>query len=1038
MGTRRVGQTGLHLILMATVLLAAGMGWAQSVQDATLKGTVYLPTGEALGGATVKVTSAAIVAGERTTVSGDGGRFVFLSLRVGTYDLTVSLPGFKTFTSTGIVLTTGDMVDLKVTLEIGAIEEELIVTSVAPIVDTRSSTIDTTFTEELLSVVPTDRDAFYDLALTAPGMAAVGADGSWLPSPSAYGSAANENLFLVNGVNATNPRGSAWGSLVSVNYNTVEEVKVLALGSKAEYGSFSGAAMDVLTKSGGNEFHFDVAYFSQVGSASDNSTTDFGGIYYADPADDLTTSPETDWEFSITGGGPIVKDRLWFYAGYGTYKTVVDTPLFIPLKEYEADLFDIKLTADLGVSHRAWLGYHHEDVKNGNESWGDTWDLSMIYNQKHDNDTIQGQYQWVVSDHDVFSFKVLAFETNQNPTIPAEVGHPGFINWWKWVGAQSIGVSGDFPYVEAQKSERKTFQADFTHYAEDFLGEHDVKFGVQYTDAEGNWQGGYFQGYAQFAYPYPWDYGPAENWWWNCEEDWCWGTPDDPVFPMYVREKSQNPWLTVRQSDSLGVFVDDTWIISDRVSLNLGLRYDHMTAKYGDGLVYELSDDPGDVANPTVLRTRQGTDNLFDFKTWSPRLGVAWTITEDQKTVLRAHLGRYYAPVGVDSLRKFGPDMQGNHTDTWIHYLPMSEVDTNGNGVIDFDEVRPATRLLDGREPDGLLSASDGDDSWELEVEPDTGSPYTDQFNLSIQRQLGQDVAVELTYVYKKTDDIIALRPYNTETGEFFQWESSPYTTWTGDETKVWQIRLEDYDDNGVVDVDDARFVVDNNHYRAVNVNDFNGQSVDRTYQGLQLVVNKRYANRWQLLGSVNWTNSNGFAPRTVDQHWYIDGPQTQDTPFGSTFNHFQNNTEGPLLMTPEWMAKLGGSYTIPVIETDLGVRWRYDSGRALFPIELIPTYQNWMGEIQDGVYLATNWHEFMVADDPDNNDWLPSTSIWDLSLGKSIGLGKYGEFRISLDVLNALNESSPNRVGYGQGNYGRVYSLVQGRTTRLGVKYSF
>jgi len=106
----------------------------------------------------------------------------------------------------------------------------------------------------MLGVVPTARDTFYDLSLTAAGMAAVGADDSWLPSPSAYGSATNANIFLVDGVNTTNPRGASWGSLVQVNYDTVQEVKVLSLGSRAEYGSFSGAAIDVLTKSGGNQF----------------------------------------------------------------------------------------------------------------------------------------------------------------------------------------------------------------------------------------------------------------------------------------------------------------------------------------------------------------------------------------------------------------------------------------------------------------------------------------------------------------------------------------------------------------------------------------------------------------------------------------------------------------------------------------------------------------------------------------------------------------------------------------------------------------
>ena len=1026
-------------ILAAAVALVAGPVLAQSIHVATLTGTVVLSTGETIAGVPVAVTSPALVSGERLTTSNQEGRFVFLSLPPGTYELTAQLEGFSTVSMPGIMLNAGDKQDVQISLERGIFEDAIVVSGAAPLIDNRSSTQDTTFTDEMLAKLPTARNPFYDLAVTAPGMASVGSDESWLPSPSAFGSAANENIFLVNGVNATNPRGAPWGSLVSVNYNTVQEVKVLALGSKAEYGSFSGAAIDVLTKSGGNDFAGDVAYYSQVGSAADNSTTSFGDdLFYADPADDLTTTPEDSSEASLTLGGPILKNRVWFYAGYSQTDAETDTPLFEPLSLYESELWDLKVTGELGPSHRAWLAYHHEDLEAGNNSWGATWDSSMVYNQPQDNDTLQFQYQWVMSANDLISAKFLGFETEQTPSIPNQFGHPGYINWWKWIGSQSIGLNGDFPYVEAQKSERQTLQADITHYAEDFLGEHEMKFGVQYTRAEGNWQGGYFHGYANFAYPYPYNYGPAQNWWWNCSYDWCWGSDENPVFPMYLNQITRNPWLTVRKSDSTGAFADDTWILNDRVTLNLGLRYDRMTAKYGEGKVFELPETPGDIANPTVLRTREGTGNVFDFETWSPRVGVAWTLTEDQRTVLRAHVGRYYAPLGVEALRRFGPDMEPSLTETFFFLLPLSEVDLNGNGMIDFDEVRPATRLLEGRTPDWLQSSSINDPSWELEVADGTKSPSTDQFTVSVQRQIGSNLAVEAGYIFKETNDLLALRPYNTQTGEFYDWVSRPFTTFTGFETSVWEIARNDYNGDGIFDREDAQFVLDNTRYRVVNMDDFVGQSVDRTYHGLQVVMNKRYSNRWQGLGAVNWNDSDGIAPRTVDQNWYIDAPLVMDTPFGSTFNHFQNNLSGPVPMTPEWMVKVSGSYTLPVVETDLGVRVRYDSGRALFPVQGLNTFASWMPDLQPGVLVGTAWHEFIVADDPDQADWLPPTTIVDLGLSKTFQIaGDYG-LGVSFDVLNAFNEDAPNRVGFKQGDYGRVYGLVQPRWYRAGVKLSF
>jgi hypothetical protein len=371
----------------------------------------------------------------------------------------------------------------------------------------------------------------------------------------------------VNGVNATNPRGAPWGSLVQVNYDTVEQVKVLSLGSQAEYGSFSGAAIDVLTKSGSNDFHGSAAYYDQIGGAGNNATTDFGSDWlWADPEDDLTTTPESNWEANATLGGPILRDKLWFYAGYSHRDAETDTPLWIPLETYQSDLYDIKLTGEFGGSHRLWLGYHFEDNESGNTTWGPTWDPTMYYDSPVENNTWQLEYQWVISDTNLAGFKYLGFDTDQNPTIPALVGHPGYINWWKWIGGRSVGVNGDFPYIEAQKSKRDTFQADFTHYAEDWAGSHEIKFGAQYTTANGDWMGGYFQGYANFAYPYPYNSSYTRETfnaaWWSCDYTWC-IAPDDTV-PFYNRKTIRNPWLNARESEGLGFFLDDQWVVSDR------------------------------------------------------------------------------------------------------------------------------------------------------------------------------------------------------------------------------------------------------------------------------------------------------------------------------------------------------------------------------------------------------------------------------------------------------------------------------------------
>ena len=452
--------------------------------------------------------------------------------------------------------------------------------------------------------------------------------------------------------------------------------------------------------------------------------------------------------------------------------------------------------------------------------------------------------------------------------------------------------------------------------------------------------------------------------------------------------------------------------------------------------IYEIFDDPSQVNNPTVLRDREGGD-VYDFKTWAPRLGIAWDITGDGKTVLRSHFGRYYFPLGVESLRRFGPDMEPFYTEALRYDIPLAEYDLNGNGYVDFDEVPYGTRLIHGRTPDAVMWGGPSDNSWSLEVAPGTDSPYTDQFNLSIQRQLTNDLAIELTYIYKVTKDLLILQPYNELTGEYWQWESQPFTTWTGYETQVWGITWDDYNGDGVISGADGAFVLDNTNWRSTNVNNWNGNEVDRTYHGLQLVLNKRYSNRWQGMVAVNYNKTDGFYPRPVDQNWYVDGPLIMDTPFGVSPNHYQNNTTGPALMTPELMIKVAGSYVIPVIETDLGVRIRYDSGRPIFATQALNTYRTWMGDNTD-VLLSAAWHDFIVAEDPDKNRWMPSTTIWDLSLNKRFPVGQAMGISVMLDALNIFNENSPNRVGYDSGDYGRVYGLVTPRIYRLGAKFDF
>jgi hypothetical protein len=1014
--------------VVAVILLGGAGLWAQTVSHGTISGTVVLQTGDLLGGATATVTSDALVTGERSTISNARGTFVFLGLPPGSYDLTVGYEGFRTFSRKDITVVSGATVDVDVPLQIGPVEETLVVTAEAPVVDASSSAVHTTFNEEMLAVVPTARSVLYDLPLTAAGMSNVGQYDGWIRGPSAYGGAINENIYLIDGVNVTDPRGSHMGSPVGVNYDAVEEVKVLSLGAKAEYPSFSGAAIDVRTKSGSNAYHGSLAYYRMVDAAS-NQRSSFGADWlWALEGDVLTDMLGSSDEGNATLGGPVVRDRLWFFAGASRGEHETDHRSLVLHPFYREDCYNLKLTAEPGRSHRAWLGYIHRHYTTGNQGyWTPTTDPTAVFSYFGDVGSWSAQYQWLASYRDILSFKALGFTTDNN-TIPKPVtGEPGYVNYWQWGG---FLVGGDYPFLQLNLSKRQTYQLDVSHFADDLLGSHELKVGAQLTRAQGNYLYGFFHGYSPYARTDEWSQRPSE-----------WMSPDFLIMNVY--ETHYNPILTVRDADSNAAFFDDTWVVSERLTLDLGLRYDHMTTRYGEGLIYELPETPADVNNLTVQRRREASDDIYDFRTWSPRIGFAWTATADGKTVVMAHLGRYYAPIGVDSLRGSGagpgegPDIL--EVSEWFA-IPTAEVDVNGDDWVDSLEFADAVRSLAWRTPYqsrtfGPYRPSGG---WVLPVGPGTGSPYTDHFVVSVERQLGRDLSLELSYISKKTDDLLVWWPLAPDRSEL-QWERIPYTTWTGMETEVYQVVLDDFDDNGVVDWDDFLCLYYEAGARVRNLESVLGREADRTYSGLQLVLNKRFSRRWQMLASLNWTRGDGVAPRNVAQDFYVDGPVAmEDILFGLSMNDFVNNLDGPLPMTPEFLFKLAGSCTIPVIETDLGFRVRADSGRATFAVENLPTCEPWQGDFLAGRIIHTSEPTSIVASDPDDPIWMPATALADLSLAKSFKLGRSGDLRIILDVLNILLTGGPNGVKYDQWAYGQVTSVVGPRITRLGVRYSF
>jgi hypothetical protein len=788
-------------VCVLLLVTGAGAAHAQAILDGKITGSVTTEDKTPLPGATVEISSPALLGGKQTTTATAKGTYVFLNVPVGTYRVTVSLDTFKTVVFDSVDVSAASVVTIDAVLTAGTVTETVSVTAESALVDTKTSTIDSKLGKDMLERLPTSRDAFYDLATTTPGMFDVGNSSGWLPSPTAYGGSGNENVFLVNGVNTTNPRGAQFGSLVKVNYDTVEEVRVVALGSKAEYGSYSGAAIDVLTRSGSNDYHGSVAFYSKLGNPANNQPgpgADLGRDWlYIGEGEQLAGETKSDWEANFTLGGPIMRDKVWFFGAFDYVYNKSLPPRWSLQNTYKGRYADAKISAQPFTNHRAWVAYHYENNKGDGWSWGSEpeWDTSMTYGVGSVNNTVSAQWQYFPASTAVLSAKYLGFWTDDQPFVPGDApDHPGYINWWKW---SQYGVNGAFPYVEAQKSNRQTIQGDVSYYAEDFLGQHDMKFGVQYTKGRGNWEGGYFQNYVNFLYPYRWtqNVGYMQSWY------------GDTGLMFYNNKWTLNPFLTVRTADSFGVFFDDQWTPTRRLTINFGLRFDRMTTKYGTGKVYEFISTPEEINGPPpVVRDRRSTGNIFDFKTWSPRIGLSYMLTDDGKTVARASYGRYYLPMSVETLRRFGPDMPLT-TQVQQFYMvgPWSSVDTNGDNFIDAIETRNAARQVYGQTPLWVSDPSTIDQSWMLNVADGVKDQFSDQFTLNVEREVTRDLSVSATYIYKHTGNIFVNIPINEVTGQEWEYERIPYTTAAGQTVQLYSVVYKDWNGDGEVNGADVR-----------------------------------------------------------------------------------------------------------------------------------------------------------------------------------------------------------------------------------------
>jgi len=267
-----------------------------------IEGTVKDPQGAVVSGAEIKSTSSTLAV-ERTTSSDENGFYRLAALPAGTYTVTVSRTGFSNSTFQNVELTVNRTLTLDFQLEVGKVKEQISITAETALIDYTSAATGSTITPRQIQEMPVNGRNYLDLLQLVPGavinrQANVGSDNS---TP-VLGERAGNNNFMIDG--QPNKNTVDGGAAAQFNQETIAEFQVLTTGYKAEFGQASGAIINVITRSGNNEYHGVGSLFHR-NDAFDSSNS-------LDPT--LTNAPALHrYDFSLAAGGPIVRDKAFFF-----------------------------------------------------------------------------------------------------------------------------------------------------------------------------------------------------------------------------------------------------------------------------------------------------------------------------------------------------------------------------------------------------------------------------------------------------------------------------------------------------------------------------------------------------------------------------------------------------------------------------------------------------------------------------------------------------------------------------------------------------
>ena len=976
-----------------------------------LVGKVSDDQGGVLPGVTVTLSGPAVM-GSPTAVTNAQGLYRFPAVNTGTYTLKFELAGFAPLTREGIVVPVRQTITVDAALKIAALQETVVVSGVSPTVDVENTKVGARLDNEILQAVPTSRTIFGSTTVL-PGMTMSRQDPGGLNAATSTGMAAHGNAnYNLNyyGVTADTPQN--YGSMYYMDFGSAEEISVDTAAMGAEIGGGGGANINVVPKSGGNVLKGDI--FTSVtgkgywdGFTGDNVTGDLRAQGITDP------TLRNLRDFNADAGGPVIKDRMWYFGSIRDYRTIEATPNYTVVNSdgtltnpFLSNLRNYTLSSkyQINKSNNINAFWTYNKKFQPHRGAGQAQPLPQgTLNQQSPKNLINGNWTSVMGQNTFLELSSTYFHmhwpsdwSEEFTALPDNLQRPSTYN----IGT-SVYIDGPEPTGQRfRDAYRHQTNIGLTKYFDGLMGaSHQLKTGFEnWWTPTGTDTFNIFQDQRLRVT------GPAAT----CNPTVRTGCTPSEVYlfntPLTQKTKMRN----------FAAFVQDR-ISYERFTFNLGVRW-----AYYDGTIPAQGNGGSEWASVCAACNQSFPEIKTPYKwnTIAPRTGVVWKVTDDGKNVVKASYSRYYegmyttefSAINGNGIVGTGVSGGGVATFAWAG-------DVNGNGRADISELRNPDNSVPAS---GIPTPKSVFVARQNAIDPNLKDPRNDEVMFAYQHEIANNWSLSVDWIQRWFND------YTVDQNCYgLPCNQAATTAWVQN-----RVVTDFGPDNLTGTADDVSrtlfqvapaFLGKDTTFHTNCGNNSNIACTQR-YKAFELAIGKRMSNKWQMQGSYVWSQ--------------LDGDLVLD--YTNPNNQLAFVGDGRGAIDQPHAFKLLGSYQAPYGIT-VGANFQALSGLPIDRVLSVPFSQGTANLRMEsrGTYRASN------------------LNLLSLRADKSFRINGPRRASVIAEVHNALNASAgQNSYGsvtrgfaspagfdaarLGTSYFGRVQEIIAPRVLKLGFRFDF